>query len=76
MHISLCSLLFALKTNFSLPLVARIFIEKAKIEKFAYHFSLHFYEFPLHHVVNLKDKLSKQYQHKIYINLPKKALEP
>ena len=75
MHISLFSLLFSLETNCSFPFVAKIFIQKDKIENFSYHFSSHFYEFPSHHTMNLKDKLSKQDQHKIYINLPKKALE-
>ena len=58
------------------PLVARIFIEKAKIEKFAYHFSLHFMNF--HHIiaVNLEKKIDERDQLKIYINLPKKELEP
>ena len=76
LHISLCSLLFALKTDYSFPLVARIFIEKAKIEKFSYHFSFHFRN--IHHIiaVNLERQIDRQYQLKIYINLPKKALEP
>ena len=76
LHFSLFSLLFALKTDFSFPLIASIFIEKAKIEKFSYHSSFHFRNF--HHIiaVNLERKIDKQDQLKIYINLPKKSLEP
>ena len=68
-HSSLCSLLFSLKTDCSFPLVAKIVFEKAKIEKFSYNF---------HHIiaVKLERKIDKQDQLKIYINLPKKALEP
>ena len=61
LHISLCSLLFALKTDCSFSLVAKIFIEKAKSEKLSYHFSLHFRNF--HHIiaVNLERKISLHY---------------
>ena len=76
LHISLCSLFFSLKTDFSFPLVANIFIEKAKSENFSYHFSLHFRNFQYIIAVNLERKIDKQYQLKIYFNLPKKALEP
>ena len=60
----------------SFPLVARIFIEKTKSEKIAYHFSLHFRNFQYIIAVNLERKIDKQDQLKIYINLPKRALEP
>ena len=76
LHISLCSLLFSLKTDFSFPLVAKIFIEKAKSEKFAYHFIFNFRNFHYIITVNLERKIDKQDQFKIYNNLPKNKLEP
>ena len=76
LHISLCSLLFALKIDWSFPLVAKVFIEKDKIEKFSYHFSLNFRNFHNIITVNLERKTNKQDQLKIYINLPNQELEP